>query len=132
MSHRKLAQKLLRKADQDIVVVEKWHSDSDVSDEILGFHAQQAAEKMLKAVLANEGIEFPFTHRLADLIDLLKDYNISVPNELDEIRYLTPFAVELRYDLFEEDEEPLDRDELLALLTKLRGWVTTVISSSPR
>jgi HEPN domain-containing protein len=129
MSHRKLAQKLLRKADQDIVVVEKWHSDSDVSDEILGFHAQQAAEKMLKAVLANEEIEFPFTHRLADLIDLLKDHNISVPNELDEIRYLTPFAVELRYDFFEEDEEPLDRDELLALLTKLRGWVTTVISS---
>jgi HEPN domain-containing protein len=129
MSHRKLSQKLLRKADQDIVVVEKWHSDSDVSDEILGFHAQQAAEKMLKAVLANKEIEFPFTHRLADLIDLLKDHNISVPNELDDIRYLTPFAVELRYDFFEEDEESLDRDELLALLTKLRSWVTTVISS---
>ncbi len=53
-----------------MTVLKKWRHDSAIADEILGFHAQQAAEKMLKAVLACQGIEFPFTHRLADLIDL--------------------------------------------------------------
>ena len=128
MSHRKLVQRLLRKADQDIVVVKKWYSDADVPDEILGFHAQQAAEKMLKAVLAHAKIEYPFTHRLADLIDLLKDHGIDVPGELDDIRYLTPFAVELRYDFFAEDEEPLNRDALIVLLTELHNWVAKTIS----
>ena len=48
MKQRKLAEKFLRKADQDILVLEKWRSDPDIADEILGFHAQQAAEKLLK------------------------------------------------------------------------------------
>ena len=66
MMHRKLAQRLLNKAEQDLAVLKKWRQDNDIVDEILGFHAQQAAEKMLKAVLASKKIEYPFTHRLAD------------------------------------------------------------------
>ncbi|MFC1974908.1 HEPN domain-containing protein [Chloroflexota bacterium] len=126
---RKLAQKLLRKADQDIVVINKWYSDADVADEILGFHAQQATEKLLKAVLSNAEIEFPFTHRLTDLIDLLKDHGIDFPDDLDDVRYLTPFAVEFRYDFFEQDEDPLDREDLVKLLAELRAWVSRIISS---
>jgi HEPN domain-containing protein len=35
-----------------------------VADSILGFHAQQAVEKSLKAALAYRGVEFPYTHDL--------------------------------------------------------------------
>ena len=35
------------------------------------FHAQQAAEKYVKALLVNLGTEFPKTHSLAALLDLL-------------------------------------------------------------
>jgi HEPN domain-containing protein len=127
MKNRKLAEKFLRKADQDMVVLEKWRQDPDIADEILGFHAQQAAEKILKAVLAYEGIEFPFTHRLTDLIDLGKEYGIVLPDRLEDIRFLTPFAVEFRYDLYEEDEEPVDFEEAFGLLTELRKWAITII-----
>lgn len=128
MKNRKLAEKFLKKADQDMTVLEKWRQDSEIADEILGFHAQQAAEKMLKAILAYEGIEFPFTHRLTDLIDLSKEQGIILPERLEDVRFLTPFAVEFRYDLFEEeDEEPVDFKEVFALLTELRKWVNTVI-----
>jgi len=48
MKHREQAVRLLRKADQDLVVLQKWRTDPDIADELLGFHAQQAAEKMLK------------------------------------------------------------------------------------
>ncbi|MBF8278149.1 MAG: hypothetical protein HW390_3222 [Candidatus Brocadiaceae bacterium] len=62
MKNRKLAEKFLHKAGQDMTVLEKWRKDPDIAEEILGFHAQQTAEKMLKAVLAYQGIVIPFTH----------------------------------------------------------------------
>jgi hypothetical protein len=40
------------------------------------------------------------------------------------VRYLTPFAVEFRYDVFpEESEELLDKKEVRQLLKELRVWV---------
>lgn len=127
MKNRKLAEKFLRKADQDMTVLKKWRKDPDIAEEILGFHAQQAAEKMLKAVLAYKGIEFPPTHRLTDLIDLIKEHSIILPDKLEDVRFLTPFAVEFRYDIYEEVEEPFDFEEVYALLTELRNWVNTII-----
>lgn len=43
---------LLRKAREDEFTVEKLIPDPASSDEVIGFHAQQAVEKVLKAVLA--------------------------------------------------------------------------------
>lgn len=129
MRNRKLAEKLLRKADQDMIVLEKWCSDTEIADEILGFHAQQAAEKMFKAVLAYHGIEFPFIHRLTDLIDLTKEHGIIVPERLEDVRFLTPFAVEFRYDLYEEDDDIIDFERVVALLKELRSWANTIIYS---
>ena len=128
MTHRKLARKLLLKAEQDIIVIEKLKSDPEIGTEILGFHAQQAAEKMLKAVLAYHQIRFPFTHRLTELIDSLKDSGLDFPQELEEVRYLTPFAVEFRYTIFaEEENEIFDTEATLSLLNSLRQWLIEVI-----
>ncbi len=128
MSHRKLARKLLQKADQDLTTLKKLISDDEVADEILGFHAQQAAEKILKAILAFCKIDFPYTHRLADLIDILHDNGVRIPDELDDVRYLTPFAVAFRYEFIEEDDDPLEREEILLLLDKLKMWAIEIVS----
>jgi len=122
MSRRDLAETLLRKADQDQTVFEKLRLDQDVAVDILGFHAQQAAEKMLKATLASQEIDFPFSHRLTDLFDLLKENGVSVPEDFEELRFLTPFAVAFRYELYEDEEEPFDSDRVATLLVKLRQW----------
>jgi len=42
---------LLRKAQEDADAVKKLLPDTDIADSVVGFHAQQAAEKALKAVL---------------------------------------------------------------------------------
>ncbi len=97
---------------------------------ILGFHAQQAAEKMLKAALAASGVEFPFTHRLADLLDLLSDGGVSLPDRFDEVRFLTPYAVDFRYDLYDEDDEPFVAAQWLALLEQLRDWAEAAVRSA--
>ena len=45
------ARLLLRKAQQDQVILQQLLDDPLITDESLGFHAQQAAEKLLKVRL---------------------------------------------------------------------------------
>src|SRR5215217_5530103 len=46
------------------------------------FEAQQAAEKAIKAVLIDRGIDFPFTHNLLRLLTLLEGHGESIPSEI--------------------------------------------------
>ena len=92
-----------------------------VPDEIGGFHAQQAPEKLLKAVLAGQGIEFPRTHSLRFLLDLLADQGLAPHAQLHGITEFYPFGVQLRYEAPLE-EEPLDRPAVRELLERLRDW----------
>lgn len=62
------------------------------------FHAQQAAEKCLKAYLIAFEIDFPFVHNLEKLIDLCAQHNSSFSSIRTLGQELTPYAVELRYD----------------------------------
>jgi HEPN domain-containing protein len=45
----------------------------------VGFHAQQAVEKCLKAVLAQHRVEVHKTHDLRALLDLLVERNLPIP-----------------------------------------------------
>ena len=64
--------------------------------EDLCFHAQQAAEKSIKAILISHGIPFPKTHSIERLIDLLPT-DIPRPADLEESSRLTVYATVLRY-----------------------------------
>lgn len=61
----------LGKAIEDQVVLVKLSPEREVADAVLGFHAQQAVEKGLKAVLAARGEAVPKTHDLTFLLQLL-------------------------------------------------------------
>ncbi len=123
MDARDFAAVLKRKALQDVFTVEKLIGDPASPDEVLGFHAQQAVEKLLKAVLAAHSVPFRRTHDLVELIDLIRANGIAFPGELEEVRRLGPFAAELRYDdLPAEDERPIDRAWLMDCVQRTRGW----------
>ena len=53
MKPREQALLLLRKAAQDEALLDEVLASDQVSDEIIGFHCQQAAEKILKALLSD-------------------------------------------------------------------------------
>lgn len=116
---------LLRKARQDELVLERLLGHEDVDDDTLGFHAQQAAEKMLKAVLASQGIDYPKTHNLRVLIELLAEAGIRIPEELSAVTRLTPFGTTFRYDTMQQGAG--DRAEWLALIKSLRAFVETLL-----
>ncbi|HXB66378.1 MAG TPA: HEPN domain-containing protein [Solirubrobacteraceae bacterium] len=123
-----LARVLLARAIDDETLVRKVSADTDVADAIVGFHAQQAAEKLIKAVLAAHGVTFMKSHALSYLVGLVEEQHIDAPLELSEADVLSPWAVEFRY----EGEEPpaFDRPAALALIEKLRTWAEGQIETA--
>jgi len=119
----------IRKAEEDIVLLDKVVDDEDVSSEIVGFHAQQAIEKLLKALLIAKIIPFRRTHDLGELMDLCSEHEIEVPDELYDIDDLTPFAVEYRYDVFTPpNKELFSRSEALERVKAVHDWVLSQIN----
>lgn len=62
------------------------------------FHAQQAIEKSLKAVLCLREIPFRRTHDLLELAGRLAETGLVLPIDDDALLRMTPYAVEFRYD----------------------------------
>lgn len=56
------ARALLARARDDRYVVCQLGADQEAPAWVLGFHAQQAVEKALKAVLSGTGLAYPRTH----------------------------------------------------------------------
>ena len=124
MEPLKVAKLLLAKAKDDEILLEEIIANERIREEIVGFHAQQAAEKLLKAFLMARNIPYRRTHDLRELIDLIRDHGIKFPELLMEIRILSPFAVEFRYDYIPMEEElPFNRQKALEMVRQLRKWV---------
>ena len=118
----------LRFAKSDLAVAQR-PPDGHVLTETLCFHAQQAVEKSLKAVLLAGGVPFPRTHNLKVLSDLLPRTS-PLPPELEEAVALTDYAVTPRYP---GEQEPVTEDEYLEAV-RLAGavvaWAETVVANS--
>ena len=71
MKRREQALLLLRKAAQDEALLDEVIASDQGSDEIIGFHCQQAAEKILKALLSDVGVRFRKTYEIGALMALL-------------------------------------------------------------
>ena len=122
MKQREQALLLLRKAAQDEALLDAVLDSDRVSDEVVGFHCQQAAEKLLKALLSDLGVAFRKTHELGALMELLARSGEPLPGEFENLDVLTPFGAVYRYDDYDV-EAPLDRRQARALLRSLRAWV---------
>lgn len=96
---------------------------------MIGFHAQQAVEKWLKAVIAANGGTFERTHDLDRLIEGAQGLGHELPIDADEVIALTQYAVPFRYDDL-LDSEPLDRDKTIAVVSQIGSWSRTRISKS--
>ena len=88
----------VRKAEADWMALSRLQvgSIADVCD-VITFHAQQCAEKYLKALIQQRGNDPPRVHHLPTLLDLL----VADDPDLEDLRRpcenLTPFAIFYRY-----------------------------------
>ena len=90
-------QQWLDKAESDLKVTEILLESDLESFDSIGFHAQQSAEKFIKALLVRHQIEFPKTHDISKLRNLVLKIDRSVSLKLEPADALTPYGVEFRY-----------------------------------
>ena len=121
MKRLEQANLFLRKATQDEALLDEVGESTNVCDEVFGFHCQQAAEKLLKAVLSAAGGTFPRTHDLAMLLGSLSEAGVRLPPEFDAIDALTPFGSVYRYEDL-DSVTGFDRRAARTLLRNLHAW----------
>jgi HEPN domain-containing protein len=122
---------LFRKGKEDAYALECLADNPRISDSVVGFHAQQAVEKFMKAVLARRAVEFPRTHNLALLLDMLSDNRVPLPPEGEGLVRLTPYGAHLRYDTPAAKpavKRPLDRSWLRACVKQTQVWAEKLLS----
>lgn len=91
----KVLRRWLRYAEDDLQVAEILLDQCSVPRTSC-FHAQQAAEKSIKAIFVFLQVDFPFTHDLNRLRDLLPA-GWTVKEAFPELGELSTWAVEPRY-----------------------------------
>ncbi len=124
------ARRLLQKAGEDEYVLDRLLENDAAPEAMVGFHSQQAAEKLLKAALFLAGAVPPRTHNLTQLIDLATTNGLQLPDGSEVLRWLTPYAVLYRYEgEAEADEERLARQQVREHLRLLRAWVETRLAA---
>lgn len=134
---RSHARAWLAKAESDRLAARRLIEAGGPFDAVC-FHAQQACEKALKAVLASAGTEIPRTHNLEELqarsVWVLPASSASILGSLD-VSELTPYAVETRYDAeFWPDRDTADAAVACAdrVVDLISAWLTDAARSAPR
>lgn len=84
------------------------------------FHAQQAVEKYFKVVLRFRSIDYPYTHDLVILMEVLEKNGVILPFTCEDVDKLNPFAVQVRYDL--PPEIPVSRSEVEKIVAIVANW----------
>ena len=94
--------------------------------ETLTFHAQQAAEKSIKAVLIHYGVPFPRSHSMEHLMGLIPP-EVPRPACLLASVALTPYATVFRYPGGGESVSEEQCSEAARLAEAVVAWAESVI-----
>ena len=113
----------------------RWAIQGKADDQPLAlYHAQQAAEKALKALIISDGIGFPKTHDLRELAKALPTghsdrFNTELFN-LKNLNDLSKWEVEGRYPVTVDDFSDDDAERLFATSAYILETVESIISKS--
>jgi len=117
----------IAKADLDFDTVVRLVAEERFRD-IVAFHAQQAAEKYLKALLTRHQVEFPKTHVIRRLLILLGSVEPGIAENLDEASWLSPYGAEIRYPGDRSQTVPGDQVRAQGLAQKVRDAVMATLA----
>ena len=117
----------LQHARSNLMLAEKAGRLKGILFEDLCFNAQQAAEKAFKAVCVKRNLEFPKTHSLVRLIDILENGGINIPENIREADILSQYAVESRYPSLSEEITREEYKEALELAARVVFWAESIL-----
>jgi HEPN domain-containing protein len=116
----------LRRARSSLALARSHRELPGVLFEDLCFDAQQAAEKGIKAVLVYLQVQFPKTHAVSELLDLVEGAGLAVPPGIREANRLTRYAVTTRYVGLTEDVTEDEYHAAVVLADRILQWAELV------
>lgn len=119
---QRLVERWMQDAHADLLVAgrigEEW-----LAPKIAAFHAQQAAEKALKALLTFAQVDFPRTHAIALLLHLCEAAGYDDVDVISDAMIMTRYAVATRYISEDEPVNVGEAQKSLSLAQQVIAWV---------
>jgi HEPN domain-containing protein len=125
-------QEWLRRARSNLARAKADRGLPEVLYEDLCFDAQQAAEKAVKALLVQRRVPFPKTHALMDLLTLLHQAGVDIPEGIRRAGLLTGYAVESRYPGPAEEVSREEYVEAVEIAERVVAWAESLASVWPK
>ncbi|MGC8856524.1 MAG: HEPN domain-containing protein [Anaerolineae bacterium] len=111
----------LKRAYSNLRLAEKGLGEG-VRLEDLCFNCQQAVEKALKAVCLFQGLDFPKTHSIVRLLDIIEASGVTIPEIVKSADILTQYALQTRYPSPVEEITFEEYKEAVSLASKAVFW----------
>ena len=122
------AKEWIERAELDLRLAERALQIPPVLAGGAAYHAQQAAEKALKAFLAAHDQPFPLTHNLNVLLPLCVALDAGFRQFSTAASSLTPYATQFRYPGGPIEPAVWDAEQGLRDATELVGFVRRVLN----
>jgi len=120
----------VQKAEEDLVLAEHGLAlRENCPYDLICYHAQQCAEKYLKALLAWQALRVPRTHDLRFLVrQMPADLKLDI--ELDHVITLNRYSIETRYPESWDDIERPEAERAIALARTVRDAVRPTLPAA--
>ncbi|MEI6679661.1 MAG: HEPN domain-containing protein [Mariniphaga sp.] len=102
--------------------------NTDLDLEVICFHLQQCAEKIMKAVLSVKQVNYPKIHDLETLLNIIKDNGIDLHTDNDLLIELNDYAVEGRYSVMHDDLENVQN--IFVLLSDMLNEASEIVGGN--
>lgn len=117
----------LKKAEEDFNAAKSLLGYGDSFTSTVCFHCQQAAEKFLKAFLTHHQVEFPKTHDVGEILDLVATVNPELADSLRGVTALTTYGVDVHYPGDFPAASGKDAQEATAMAELVRNAVLALL-----
>lgn len=123
----RLVQAWLKKAENDLNLSNLALDKAEPCPfDLVCYHAQQCAEKYLKAYLVARQIEFPYTHDLRLLTDIIEGNTPTGPF-CREAGDLTEYASRVRYPYERQDPNRREAERALSIAREVKEAVLELL-----
>jgi HEPN domain-containing protein len=117
----------LLKAEEDFNAAKSLTTYGESFLSTVCFHSQQAAEKYLKAFLTYHQVEFPKTHDIGELLDLIAPKDSKLSESLRDVIVLTNYGVDVRYPGDFPNVTGNDAQQAIQMAEKVRRLVLELL-----
>ena len=118
----------LSRAKADLALARTALPEGGVYED-LAFHAQQAAEKAIKAVYVKMEKRFAYTHDIAELLSGLDRLSVPLTEEVKEAADLSTYAWESRYPYVGDPVTKEEHQEAVRHAETVIAWAEIQIES---